>query len=305
MESAGKIRRALVRRIFVKQKFGVHASIAGGLHNALIEAQQLGCECVQIFVKNQRQWQGPPLTAEQIALWQAKRQEVPCSPIFAHGSYLVNLAATDRTIRRRSIKAFVDELQRCDALGVDALITHPGSHGGDGEPKGIARVITSLKEILKLTEGNPATILLEVTAGQGNCLGYRFEHLAEMIAGIEPAAGRKRLAICLDTCHLHAAGYDLATENGYNQMMEDLQRCLSIDLVRCIHTNDSIKPAGSHVDRHTHIGEGTIGLEGFRRLLKDKRLTAIPRILETPGETSPDDPSRDAMNLKIMRDLAG
>ena len=261
----------------------------------------MGCDCLQIFVKNQRQWHAPALTQQQIEAWKIAWRENPCSPVIAHGTYLVNLAAGG-LVRRRSIHEFAEELRRCAALGVMGLVTHPGSHGGDGEAKGIRRVIAALKEILERTDDCETAVLLEVTAGQGNCLGHRFEHLAEMIEG----AGRdQRLGVCLDTCHLHAAGYDLASEEGYGRMVGDLQRNLPLEQVRCIHVNDSVKPAGSRVDRHAHIGQGTIGREGFRRLLRDKRFAAIPRILETPKETAPDGRDYDAVNLEVLRELAG
>ena len=286
----------------VKQKFGVHASIAGGLHNALIAGNALGCDCLQIFVKNQRQWEAPPLTDAQIEMWQHTWRENPCSPVVAHGTYLVNLASGDRVIRRRSIKEFAQGVQRCAALSVSGLITHPGSHNGDGEAKGIARVIAALREILERTAACPTTVLLEVTAGQGSCLGYRFEHLAEMIEG---AGGGDRLGVCLDTCHLHAAGYDLANEEGYGRMVGDLLRNVRIEQVRCIHVNDSVKGAGSRVDRHAHIGQGTIGREGFRRLLRDERFVGLPMILETPKEVEGDDRDYDVVNLAVLRGLAG
>lgn len=285
----------------VKQKFGVHTSIAGGLHNALTTGRTLRCDCLQIFVKNQRQWEAPPLTAEQVERWRTAWQDNPCAPVVAHGTYLVNLGAKDRVIRNKSVRACVDEVQRCATLGVSALITHPGAHNGDGEAKGIQRIIASLKEVLDRTAACATDVLLEVTAGQGSCLGYRFEHLAEMIDG---AGGDDRLGVCLDTCHLHAAGYDLASEEDYQRMTAHLLRCVAIERVRCIHVNDSIKPAGSRVDRHTHIGQGTIGCEGFRRLLRDRRFTHIPRILETPKETAPDGRDYDAVNLEILRRLA-
>jgi len=284
------------------QKFGVHTSIAGGLHNALLAGRRLGCDCLQIFVKNQRQWRAPPLSPRQIEQWHATWKDNPCAPIVAHGTYLVNLAARDRAIRRRSVSAFVDEIRRCAALGLTGLVTHPGSHGGAGEAKGVRRVIESLKEILDRTAACQTKVLLEATAGQGRSLGHRFEHLAEMLAGVD---GTPRVAICLDTCHLHAAGYDLSTRAGYERMVDDLDRHVGIDRVHCIHTNDSLTPAGSKVDRHAHIGHGTIGLEGFRRLLQDKRLAAIPKILETPKETAPDGRDYDAVNLEVLRSLAG
>lgn len=285
-----------------KQKFGVHTSIAGGLHNALLEGKRLRCDCVQIFVKNQRQWHAPALTDEQVGLWRETWKANPCGPVVAHGTYLVNLAAKDRTIRRRSVTAFADEVKRAAVLGVMGVVTHPGAHGGAGEAKGIARVVGSLKEVLERTAECETMVLLEATAGQGTCLGHRFEHLAEMMAGVD-GAPRARVGVCLDTCHLHAAGYDLATEEGYCRMVEDLQRCTGIEAVRCIHVNDSVKPAGSRVDRHAHIGQGTIGLEGFRRLVCDGRLRHVPRILETPKETAPDGRDYDTVNLEVLRGL--
>lgn len=289
-------------RVVMKQKFGVHTSIAGGLHNALTTGRHLGCDCLQIFVKNQRQWEAPPLTAEQVEMWRTAWRENPCGPVVAHGTYLVNLAAKDRVIRKKSIRGCIEEVRRCAALGVSALITHPGSHNGDGEAKGIKRVIGALKEILEKTGTCTTEVLLEVTAGQGTCLGHRFEHLAEMIEG---AGGDDRLGVCLDTCHLHAAGYDLASEEGYERMAAELLRWLPIERVRCIHVNDSVKPAGSRVDRHAHIGQGTIGCEGFRRLVCDGRFAHIPRILETPKEVAPDGRDYDAVNLEVLKGLAG
>lgn len=286
----------------MKQRFGVHASIAGGLHNALLAGTRLGCDCLQIFVKNQRQWRAAPLTDQQVDAWKRTWAENPCEPVVAHGTYLVNLAARDRAIRGRSVRCCADEVRRSAALGLAGLITHPGSHGGAGESRGIRRIIASLREILDRTADCRTQVLLEATAGQGTSLGHRFEHLAEMIAG---AGGGRRLGVCLDTCHLHAAGYDLATRDGYETMIADLLRNRLLERVRCIHFNDSLTPAGSRVDRHTHIGMGTIGREGFRRLLRDKRLLHVPRILETPKGLAPDGREYDAANLEALRRLAG
>lgn len=286
----------------MKQKFGVHASIAGGLHNALLIGHTLGCDCLQIFVKNQRQWSAPPLRDEQVEAWQAARWQNPCGPVVAHGTYLVNLAARDRGIRSKSVSACVDEVRRCQALGVGALIIHPGSHNGDGQARGIRRVIASLKEVLDRTGGCGTQVLLETTAGQGSCLGHRFEHLSAMIEG---AGADARVGVCLDTCHLHAAGYDLATAGGHGRMVADLVRCMPIERVRCIHANDSVREAGSRVDRHAHIGMGTIGRNGFRRLLRDGRFLHVPRILETPKELAPDGREYDAVNLETLRRLSG
>lgn len=283
------------------QTFGVHTSIAGGLHNALVEVRRLGCDCIQIFVKNQRQWKAPPLQPAQIEQWHQTLCQIPLRPVVAHSTYLINLASGDAVIRPRSIRAFTDELRRCAALGVAGLVIHPGAHGGAGETAGICRVAEALRECLARTAGSSVKVLLEITAGQGSCLGHRFEHLRDIMAAVEP---RDRLGVCLDTCHLHAAGYDLAGEDGYERMAADLERTIGFAAVACVHTNDSLKPAGSRVDRHAHIGQGTIGLKAFRRLLHDKRFAGIPKILETPKQTAPDGRDWDTVNLETLRRLA-
>jgi len=277
-------------------------SIAGGVHHALLAGKRLGFDCVQIFVKNQRQWSGPPPSADQIEQWRRALAETGVEPVVAHATYLVNLAAADAAIRRRSIACFADEIRRCAALGVPGIVIHPGSHGGSGESAGIRRVVAALRQVLDRTAGCNVTILLESTAGQGHSLGYRFEHLAEILAGL---GDEDRLGICLDTCHLHAAGYDLSSRQGYEAMMSDFLENLPLERLACIHVNDSKRPAGSRIDRHAHIGAGTIGLAGFRRLLGDRRLAAVPKILETPKEIAPDGRQYDAVNLETLRRLAG
>jgi deoxyribonuclease-4 len=261
------------------QKFGSHLSVAGGFHNAFEEAVRVGCECLQIFVKNQKQWSAKPLTDDVIRDYRRVQRATGIRPVVAHASYLINLASPDNALWNRSINAVVDELERCEALGVRGLVLHPGAHMGEGVEAGVIRIAHALEAIHQRTAGFRAKILLETTAGQGTCVGHEIEHLGDILRQTgEPG----RLGVCLDTCHLFAAGYDLRKPEAYNRTVAALRRQVTLGRIKCIHVNDSKGACGSRIDRHAHIGQGKIGVAGFRNLLNDARFARVPKILETP-----------------------
>lgn len=285
-----------------RPRFGAHMSIAGGLHNAFDHATNAGCDCLQIFVKNQRQWKAPPLKDEQVRDWSAAATACKVAPVVAHATYLINLAAPDRTIREKSIAAFVDELHRCDALGLAGLVVHPGAHMGEGDAKGIRRIAAALDRVEKATGDIAPLVLLESTAGQGSAIGWQFEHLSAIRRQVRSP---ERVGVCLDTCHMFAAGYDLRTQSAYDDTMAAFDRIVGLEHLRCIHVNDSVRELGSRVDRHAGIGAGKLGRQAFRWLVNDANLRDVPMILETPkGE---DDKGRDLdrVNLGTLRRLCG
>jgi len=281
--------------------FGSHLSIAGGLYRAVDEAQSLGFQTVQIFTRNQQQWRSPPLPADAIDRFRAAMTAAGFTKAVAHDSYLTNLAATDEQLRQKSIAAFSAELQRCDQLGVGFLVTHSGAHGGAGEGVGIQRIVDSLNIVLEQNTGGSAAICLETTAGQGTSIGWRFEHMRDIIAGLK---NPDRLGICMDTCHILAAGYDVTTPDGVSRVFEEFDRVIGFDRLKVIHINDSRKPLGSRVDRHEHIGRGCVGLPVFASICRDGRLKDIPKILETPKATAPDGRAWDTINLEVLKALA-
>lgn len=273
-------------------------SIAGGLHRAFKLGSVAGCDCIQVFVKNQRQWHGPAMTEEQVRLWQAARAESQIRPVIAHSTYLINLASPDRQLWQRSVDAFVDELERCERLGILALVIHPGAHLGRGIDRGIARVAKALDTAHARTRGFTVKTALETTAGQGSCLGARFEQLATMIDRVhEP----DRIRVCVDTCHLFAAGYDLRSKESYASVMANLAERVGLDRVVTFHVNDSMGPAASRKDRHEHIGRGHLGREAFRHLVNDPRFLGIPMILETPKGQDTRGRDLDRVNLATLR----
>ncbi|HOW18560.1 MAG TPA: deoxyribonuclease IV [Phycisphaerae bacterium] len=275
-------------------------SIAGGLHNAFAEARRVGCDCMQVFVKNQRQWRSRPLTDDDIRLWHVAAGQTAITPVVAHDTYLINLASPDDALWKRSIEAFVDELTRCEPLSILYLVTHPGSHVGAGEAYGLRRVARAINEIQRQTRGFRVRVLLETTAGQGTSLGHRFEHLAAILARVrEP----ERVGVCVDTCHVFAAGYDLITPEGYAATMAELDRVVGLSLVRCFHVNDSQRERGSRVDRHEHIGRGRLGRDAFRHLVNDSRFAGRPMILETPKGRDARGRDLDRVNLAALRRL--
>ncbi len=278
---------------------GAHQSIAGGIHTAFDRARRAGCVTLQVFVKNNNQWKGKPLTDEDIASYKTAASKSNIAPVVAHSCYLINLCAVDPMILKKSREAFLDELRRCDVLGIPYFNFHPGAHLGEGEKEGIKRIVESLNWIHRQTQGSPVLSVLETTAGQGSVLGYRFEHLREIIDTVDEP---HRMAVCIDTCHIFAAGYDMRTDEGYERIMRQFDEIIGLDQLVAIHANDSKRELGSRVDRHEHIGKGAIGKEGFRLLMQDERLKHIPKILETPKGK---DLKEDKMNLNVLRTLAG
>ena len=281
----------------MNRPFGAHMSIAGGLDTAFARALAVGASAMQIFSKNANRWSAPPVTAAESATFRAAWQASGIGPVMVHDAYLINLAAPDADNWARSKVAMREELQRCAALGIPFLIAHPGAHLGTGVGTGIARIREALAEIF--ADSDPGVrLLLENTAGQGSYLGGTFEQLERMLDGFG-----ERVGVCFDSCHAHAAGYDLASAAGYQRTMTEFEQSIGWRRLFACHLNDSLKGCGSKVDRHAHIGEGTIGIDGFARLLRDERLVHLPMILETPK--GDDGESMDRVNLALLRTLAG
>jgi deoxyribonuclease-4 len=279
--------------------FGAHMSIAGGYHNAVLAAQKHGCPAVQLFTKNSNQWQGKELTDDDVKSFRRAAREAGIRSALAHDSYLINLASPDETLFRRSVEAFVVEMQRAERLGLQYLVTHPGSPCDENADAGLCRVALALDEAHARCPGFRVRVLLETTAGQGYSLGHRFEHLARILELVrEP----DRLGVCFDTCHVFAAGYALAPQKEYRATMREFDRVIGLKRLRAFHVNDSLKPQGSRVDRHAHIGRGCLGLEPFRLLVNDRRFRNRPMVLETPKEDG-DNEEMDAVNLRALRDL--
>lgn len=277
---------------------GVHQSIAGGLDQALYQARKMRCQTVQFFCSNQRQWKHLPLTVSQIDAFQRAKEITRLTPLIVHGSYLINPAASDVTTLEKSICALIDEYKRCDLLGVDYLVIHPGSHMGQGEAEGLRKVSNAINQVLGQVPSS-VTILLETTSGQGTSLGCTFEQLAAIIEGVEDSS---RIGVCLDTCHVFAAGYDIREANAYQNTMKKFDKVIGFKRLRVIHVNDSKTEFASRVDRHEHIGKGRLCRQAFRNLLTDKRLRHIPFILETPkGRSSPGGKDYDMLNLAALR----
>jgi deoxyribonuclease-4 len=281
-------------------------SIAGGLPRAVDRAKASQCEALQIFTKSAGQWRARPLPPEEIALFRKRVEETGIRPVVAHNSYLINLAAVSRPLRAQSIAALGEELDRAESLGLDGLVMHPGSYTSGTEEEGLRFVGDAIVALLAERPGAKTMVLLEHTAGQGTSLGHRFEHLAAIL---ERAGGSPRVGVCLDTCHLLTAGYDLCTQAGYDDTFREFDRIVGLDRIKVFHLNDSRKPCGSRIDRHEHIGKGCLGLEPFRRLLNDPRFSALPMLLETPKLETPASKRRsdvdpwDARNLRALRKL--
>jgi deoxyribonuclease-4 len=267
------------------------------MHRALDRAESVGCDAVQLFVKPNRSWAVPVLTDEQVVLFRSKAETMGMRPVVGHASYLLNLCSPRDDLWRKSIDTLGIELERCEALGVPWLVLHPGAHVGTGEEAGLVRMARALGEVHAATPGFQTRLLLETTAGQGTKLGYRFEHLAWLL---EQTPEGERLGICLDTCHVFAAGYELRTLEGYARTMEAFDRAIGLERLKAIHLNDSKGELGSRKDRHEHIGKGHIGLEGFCHVLGDPRLGGLPGLLETPKS---DDLHEDRENLAVLRSL--
>ena len=274
---------------------GAHVSASGGAHKIFQRGEEFGCECLQLFTRAPSQWAAKPLTEGDVRAFRSARDAHGAPPVIAHDIYLNNLAAENDSIRKRSIKTMVEELTRCHQLGIDGLVCHLGSHK-EGPKPGLRRYASAVKTILKRTESTPTPILLETCAGQGNCLGHQLGHLAEVI---DRNNGDPRLGVCVDTCHVFVAGYDLRSEEGYQEFWSEFERLLGFSRLRAFHLNDSKKPLASRVDRHDHIALGEIGEAAFARLMKDERFSGIPAVIETPESESMARPNLD--RLKLLR----
>ena len=277
--------------------FGAHLSIAGGMHNALLEAEKLGHTTVQVFTKSQKIWACKPLDPAAISDWSSHCSRLKFKHTVSHDSYLINLASPDEAMWNKSIDTFVIELQRCDQLGIPYLVMHPGAHLGTGEAAGLKRIIKALNAVHKRLKKSKTITCLEITAGQGSALGHTLEQLAAIQDGVKDP---ERLGVCLDTAHLFAAGYDFRGRR-YSAFKNQLERTVGVDAVKVLHLNDSKKPLGSRVDRHEHIGRGTIGLEGFRPFVRDKLFRNVPKIMELPDGNSPDGRPWAEVNIEALR----
>jgi len=278
---------------------GSHLSIAGGLHHALLAAGRYGFGTVAVFVRNQRQWHVPPLPASAVAEFRRVRRRLGIGPVVAHGSYLVNLAGDDE-VRGKSVAATLADLERCGLLGIEYLVLHPGSRADADE--GVRRIADALNEVLAACRFRRPRLLLETTAGAGHSIGGSFEQLAAILARLRRP---RRVGVCLDTCHVFAAGYDLRTPRAYRRTLARFDRLIGLDRLGAIHLNDSLRGLGSRLDRHEHIGRGRIGRAGFAQFVRDRRLADVPMILETPKGLDDRGRDWDAVNAAVLRRLAG
>lgn len=277
---------------------GAHMSIEGGTPLALERAGRVGATALQIFVKNNNRWVGKLIDSDEAEEFRRVGARSRLESMVAHSSYLINMASPDTALWTRSIEAMGDELDRCRRLGLSHLVTHPGAHVGKGERWGLQRVARALDRIHEACPANPVHVALEVTAGQGSSLGYRFAHLRDVLGHCRHP---EWIDVCLDTCHVFAAGYDFRDRQGYEAMMTEFDDLIGLEKLRVIHVNDSKRELGSRVDRHDHIGKGRIGLAGFGWIMRDRRLHDVPKILETPKGK---DLKEDRRNLRTLRKLA-
>ncbi len=275
-------------------------SIAGGLYRALLRGREAGCEVIQIFTRNRNRWKSKKLSAKEIDLFHKACDETSILAVAAHNSYLINLASARSHVLEKSFRALLQELERAELLGIPYLVMHPGAHVGDGEKKGLRRIADALNRVFERTSDYRVKILLEMTAGQGTSLGYRLEHLAEIL---EMTESQERLGVCMDTCHAFAAGYDFRTTKAYRQFFGEFDRILGLDRLRLFHLNDSKNRLGSRVDRHEHPGAGFIGLKAFSFFLNDPKLAHLPFLIETPKGKSKDGLDWDVVNLNLLKSL--
>jgi deoxyribonuclease-4 len=276
---------------------GAHMSVEGGLHTAPDRAASIGCAAMQVFTKNSNQWRSQPLSTEDISTYKSSLAKARIEKVVTHASYLINLCSTNKKTLNLSRIAFVDELTRCESLGIPVVIFHPGSHTGAGEEAGIRLIAESLDVVHAKTPGFKTMSTLECTAGQGSNLGYSFEQLKAIL---DLVRDQDRMAVCLDTCHLFAAGYPIHTEVGWKETMQKFEELIGFRRLVAIHVNDSKKELGSRVDRHEHIGKGQMGLTAFTMLMNDPRFSGIPKILETEKS---EDMHEDVENMGILRSL--
>ena len=280
---------------------GVHQSIAGGYDKAVERARRSGCDCLQLFTKNNNQWAGRDISADEAERFRRAMDTLGITHPLAHDSYLINLASPDRRLWRKSVDAFVVELRRAETLGIPYVVTHPGAFTTSTEPAGLQNIVRAIDEVSAQTPDLKVRCLLETTAGQGTALGWQFEQLAAILDGV---AQPDRLGFCFDTCHVFAAGYPMETRKQYRATMAAFDRLLGVERIKAFHLNDSRRELGSRIDRHEHIGRGHLGLEPFRLLLSDPRFRDVPMYLETPkGEENGED--WDAVNLRVLRSCVG
>jgi deoxyribonuclease-4 len=295
------------RRSHDPAPLGAHQSIAGGYHKAVERAVETGCQALQVFTRNINQWQTKPISPAEAAAFRRAVKEAKLAFVVAHDSYLINPAAADATLRKKSIAGLVEELERAETLGIPWVVAHPGAAGEQPVAKAVERAARGIAAALRQTAGLRAGILIETTAGQGSCLGARFEEIGTMLELIDAEPGlRRRVGVCLDTCHVFAAGYPLFPKSALDATLAAFDTAIGLGRLKCIHANDSKKDLGSRVDRHEAIGQGKIGREAFRLVVNEPRLAGIPLVLETPKE-GPDgkpSPARDRANLALLRRLA-
>lgn len=258
---------------------GAHTSTAGGLHNALLEGKEIGATTVQIFTRNQKRWENKDLEEEEIALFQQTLFETGLSHIMSHDSYLINLGCPDESNLQKSRKAFKEELIRCQRLGLSYLNFHPGAALKESEERCLETIVKSLEELGSIAEKGPTRLLIEATAGQGSCVGYSFEQLGYLVSRL---CKKIPIGVCIDTCHIFAAGYDIRTKQGLQETLARFDAIVGLNYLQALHLNDSMKPLGSKVDRHAGLGKGEIGIECFQQIMKHPLLKAIPKYLETP-----------------------
>ncbi len=276
-------------------------SIAGGYYRAAEIAADCGCDCVQLFTKNNNQWRAKEISDAEAERFRQTLADKGIGHPLSHDSYLINLAAPEDELWQRSIDAFAEELLRAEKLGIRYVVTHPGAYTTSSEEAGLARIVTALDEVHRRVGPIAAQCLLETTAGQGSTLGWRFEHLAAILGGVQ---NPERLGVCFDTCHVFAAGYPLASEADYADTFAEFDRLIGVGRIKAFHVNDSVKGLGSRVDRHAHIGRGCLGLAPFWRLLNDSRFARVPMYLETPkGQEEGEE--LDVVNLRVLRGLVG
>ncbi len=276
---------------------GAHTSTSGGVGSAVDLAEKLGFTAMQIFSKNNTRWSQRPYKPSEIEEFKTKLKASELKFVCVHDSYLINLCANNPEFKKKSEAAFLDEIERCHQLGIEYLNFHPGSHGGDGEDKGIKAIAEALNIAHDKTQGYNVSSMLEATAGQGSAIGYKFEHLREIIDLVED---KDRMSVCIDTAHIFAAGYDIRTPEAYKKTMKEFDDIVGLEYLKCFHMNDSKKALGSRVDRHDHIGKGLIGLDGFRNIMNDKKIVHIPKILETPKGK---DQLEDVENINMLKSL--
>ena len=288
-------------------RIGAHMSVAGGISKAVDRAEAHGCEALQLFTKNGNRWRGAPLDPVEVRRFRARLEETAIRPAVSHASYLINLATTFDALRRQSIEAFVDELDRAHALGLLGVVIHPGTCTSGSEDDALRLVAAAIRDTFRARPRRRTMVILEHTAGQGRTIGYRFEHLAAIVDHLD---GSARIGVCLDTCHLVASGYDIVSPEGYEDTIASFARIVGLKRLRVLHGNDSKRPCGSRVDRHEHIGAGCLGLEPFRRLMHDPRLDGLPILIETEKSATAERPGRvtldplDVKNLQVLRSLS-